>query len=141
MGDGTLASFNSSAHAIQCALAIQKAAVDTSISLRIGIHQGDVIFEKKDVLGNSVNIASRVQGVADTNGIAISETVYKDIANKKGLVFESLGHQALKGVQGTIIVYKVGCPDLSLLQMSVDTGELIKPLAPRWVPTVLGWLW
>jgi adenylate cyclase len=75
MGDGTLASFSSSMDAVMCAISIQLAAEEMDIHLRIGIHQGDVVFEQKDVLGDGVNIASRIQGVAETQGIAISETV------------------------------------------------------------------
>ena len=67
MGDGMLASFPSSIDAVKCGLAIQKAVQELEIPLRIGIHQGDVIFEKSDVLGDGVYIASRIQGIAKTN--------------------------------------------------------------------------
>src|SRR5690606_7523759 len=91
MGDGILAIFSSSSDAIMCGLAIQSAAREMNIPLRLGIHQGDVIFEKNDVLGDGVNIASRIQGIADTNGIVISETVYNDIKNKEGIQSLFLG--------------------------------------------------
>ena len=128
MGDGILASFPSSMEAVVCALAIQKATLDLQIPLRIGIHMGDVIFEKKDVLGDGVNIASRIQGVAQTNGIVISETVRSNIRNKENIEVEFLGRKPLKGVSSEIGVYKVSCPDYTKLDISIDTGELIRPL-------------
>lgn len=128
MGDGILSSFSSSIDAVMCALSIQKAATEMNIPLRIGIHQGEVIFEKKDVLGDGVNIASRIQGIAEENGIVISEKVYNDISNKEGLKVEFLGDQALKGVKKPAGIYKVFCEDESTLDFSIDTGELIRPL-------------
>ena len=86
-----LASFSSIIDAVMCALSIQKAAEELNIPVRISIHQGEVIFEKNDVLGDGVNIPSRIQNAINTAGIVISDTVYKDIKNKEGLEIESLG--------------------------------------------------
>jgi adenylate cyclase len=127
MGSGILASFPSNIDAVLCAVSVQKAAENLEIPLRIGIHQGDVIFEKKDVLGDGVNIASRIQGVIKTNGIVISETVYNDIRNKDGLDVKSLGEQPLKGVKKPIEIFNVNCQDENLLDIHVDTGELVHP--------------
>ena len=85
MESGLLASFSSNIDAVMCAVSIQKANQELEIPLRIGIHLGDVIFEKKDVLGDGVNIASRIQGLAGSNEIVISEKVHSDIKNKEGL--------------------------------------------------------
>ena len=128
MGDGTLASFSSSMDAVLCAISIQIAAKEMDIPLRIGIHQGDVVFEQKDVLGDGVNIASRIQGNSEVGCVSISETVFQDIENKVGLKTEYLGEKALKGVPNPIGIYKVSLKDESLLDYQVDTGELIKPL-------------
>ena len=138
MGDGILASFPSSIDAVMCALSIQAAAEEMDIPLRIGIHQGDVIFEKKDVLGDGVNIASRIQGVADTNGIVISETVFKDIKNKEGIDSEFLGEKTLKGVEFPVGSYKVICRDKDLLDYKIDTGELTRPLGVGKVSIAVG---
>ena len=73
MGDGILASFSSTTDAVLCANSIQKACQEINIPLRIGIHLGEVIFEKKDVIGDGVNIASRIQGTTDTGGIVVSK--------------------------------------------------------------------
>jgi len=128
MGDGILACFPSSTEAVVCALAIQKVVGELDIPVRIGIHLGDVIFEDKDVLGDGVNIASRIQGVAETNGIVISEKVYSDVRNKSGLETEFIGEKDLKGVASSQRVYRIWCPDYTMLDISVDTGELIRPL-------------
>ncbi len=128
MGDGVLASFTSDADAVMCALAIQKSASELNIPLRIGIHQGDVIFEHKDVIGDGVNVASRIQHIAQSSGVVISEMVHNEIKNKEGLEIESLGQHKLKGVESPISVYQVHCSDIDKLDYVLDTGELIKPL-------------
>ncbi len=138
MGDGILASFSSSIDAIKCALSIQNAVKELDIPLRIGIHQGDVIFEKKDVLGDGVNIASRIQSIADTHGITISETIYKDIKNQKGLGTEFLGNKTLKGIDSPVGVYKVSIFEEGFLDYIIDTGELVKPFSSRRVPLIVG---
>jgi len=130
MGDGILASFPSNIDAVLCAVSIQKAAEEMDIPLRIGIHQGDVIFEKKDVLGDGVNIASRIQGIAGTNDIVISETVFNDIKNKEGLEIDFLGKHALRGLESETNIYKVNCKDSTVLDFTIETGELIRPLGP-----------
>jgi TolB-like protein len=128
MGDGILVSFHSNIEAVMCALALQKASEELGIALRIGIHQGDVIFENNDVLGDGVNIASRIQGVTSKNDIVISGKVYSDIKNKEGLEAEFLGEYNLKGLSTTTGIYKVSSQDTSLIDYSVDTGELVNPL-------------
>jgi tetratricopeptide (TPR) repeat protein len=140
MGDGTLASFSSSMDAVLCAISIQLAAEEMEIPLRIGIHQGDVIFEHKDVLGDGVNIASRIQGVAQTQGIAISETIYNEIRNKKGLQVVFLGTKSLKGVSTPLGIYQLSCTDPGILDYSVDTGELVKPIASQRKSVIAGLL-
>jgi class 3 adenylate cyclase len=128
MGDGILASFNSIIDAVLCSLSIQKAAIELDIPTRIGIHLGEVIFEKKDVLGDGVNIGSRVRDIADSNEIVVSETVYNDIKNKEGLDIEFFGEKPLKGVKKSLGIYKITCQDDSLLDYTLDTGELVKPI-------------
>jgi adenylate cyclase len=131
MGDGILASFSSNIDAIMCGLSIQSAATEMKIPLRIGIHQGDVVFEKNDVLGDGVNIASRIQGIADTNGIVISETVYNNIKNKEGIESEFLGRKSLKGIETEVGIYKLFCKDNNLLDHTVDTGEIFRTRGAR----------
>jgi TolB-like protein len=121
-----------------CALYIQNACEELEIALRIGIHLGDVIFEKKDVLGDGVNIASRIQNAIETSGIVVSEKVYSDIKNKEGLEIESIGTQSLKGVESPVGIYKVSCTDKSVLDFTIDTGELVRPLSFGRTTLVIG---
>jgi tetratricopeptide (TPR) repeat protein len=138
MESGTLASFSSIIDAVMCVVLIQKATEEIKIPIRIGIHQGDVIFEKKDVLGDGVNIASRIHSLIDTPGIVISDTVYKDIKNKEGLEIESLGTHTLKGIDAPVGIYKVSCIDENVLDFAIDTGELIRPLSFERTTIVFG---
>lgn len=138
MESGVLASFSSNIDAVMCAVFILRATEEINIPLRIGIHQGDVIFEKKDVLGDGVNITSRIQNLAGTHSIVISEKVYSDIANKEGLKTEFQGEQILKGVKKPVGIYKVSCQDESLPDYSIDTGELLRPLSFRRTTIIAG---
>ncbi len=81
MGDGMLVSFNLASDAVRCAIEIQKACKEQSIPLKIGIHEGEMVFEGSDVLGDGVNIASRLQESAGKGWITISGAVYGDIKN------------------------------------------------------------
>jgi adenylate cyclase len=107
MGDGILASFHSSSDAVLCASEIQKVSHKEGIPLRIGIHEGEVVFEGGDVLGDGVNVASRLEEHAQEGCINISEAVYRDIKNKPGINAEFIEEKNLKNVDEPIKVYKV----------------------------------
>ncbi len=106
IGDGTLSSFNSAVEAVNCALAIQHVLRDDpDLILRIGIHVGDVVFEGGDVFGDGVNVASRIEPLAEPGGICVSGRVYDDIQNKPDIETIFLGEKALKHVKRPIKVY------------------------------------
>jgi len=112
IGDGVMCSFESAVKAVGCALAIQRALHDEpDLNLAIGIHVGDVVFRKTDVgydvFGDAVNVAARVQSVAGAGGITISERVYDDMRNRKGMEFEFLGEKQLKNVNRPIRIYNI----------------------------------
>jgi TolB-like protein/class 3 adenylate cyclase/Tfp pilus assembly protein PilF len=107
MGDGILASFNTASDAVRCAGDIQKVTKKEGIGLRIGIHEGEVVFEGGDVLGDGVNVASRLEELAESGTINISGAVYKDIKNKAGIAAEYIGEKILKNVDDPVKVYKV----------------------------------
>jgi TolB-like protein len=138
MGGTVLVSFHSNIEAVLCAIMIEKAANELEISVRIGIHQGDVIFEKKDVLGDGINISSRIQNELESKGIVITETVYNDIKNKKGINIDFLGDRKLKGREKSVGIYIVTCSDHSKLDYSIETGELSKPGLTRKVSFIVG---
>ena len=102
-GDGLLVDFASAVEAVRCAVAIQagmadrnRAAQDDSrIEFRIGINLGDVIIEGDDIYGDGVNIAARLEALADPGGIFVSRAVRDSVRDKLGIVLEDLGEKAL----------------------------------------------
>jgi class 3 adenylate cyclase len=107
IGDGILASFPLASDAVKCAKSIQTAVSAEGYELRIGIHTGEMILEKDDAWGDSVNVASRLQELGDSGSILISGTVYKDIKNQKGFSVNFVDEKLLKNVEEPVKVYKV----------------------------------
>ncbi|MAO89364.1 MAG: guanylate cyclase, partial [Dehalococcoidia bacterium] len=108
IGDGTLSSFPSAVQAVTCALEIQRILDhDPELTVRIGIHIGDVIKKDGDVFGDGVNIASRLEPLAEPGGICVSERVYEDIRNKPEINSAFQDEQILKGLDRPIKVYSV----------------------------------
>ena len=113
-GDHLLAEFGSPVMAVQCAVEIQrelsernqKLEPDRQMWFRIGINLGDVIVERDDLFGDDVNIAARLQGLAEPGGILISGTVFDQVKNKLTLNFESLGPQHLKNIDAEVPAYR-----------------------------------
>jgi adenylate cyclase len=112
-GDGVLAEFASSVMAVQSAVEIQrqlsernqKLEPDRQMWFRIGINLGDVIVERDDIFGDDVNIAARLQSMAEPGGILISGTVFDQVKNKLGLSFNFLGPQRLKNIDAEVPAY------------------------------------
>jgi TolB-like protein/class 3 adenylate cyclase/Tfp pilus assembly protein PilF len=107
VGDGTLASFSLGSDAVRCAIEIQKEAKSQNISLKIGIHEGEMVMAGEDVLGDGVNIASRLQEISADGSISISGRVYSDVKNKAGVQTKFIGDKRLKNVEDPVKVYKV----------------------------------
>jgi TolB-like protein/Flp pilus assembly protein TadD len=128
MGDGILASFFSPLKAVQCAIAIQEESKSENIPLRIGIHEADVIFERGDILGDGVNVASRLEEMADTGCIYISGAVYKDIKNKVGISTEFIEEKTLKNVKEPVRVYKISCKEI--YNNIVEEKSFAPPIKP-----------
>jgi len=108
MGDGMLAQFDSAADSVHCAIDIQKQASKVlDAKVRIGIHLGDITVENHDVFGDGVNIASRLQSIADPGGIYISEALQKSIRAKSSIQTKYLGELNLKNVDFQFRTYAV----------------------------------
>ena len=114
-GDGLLVEFASVVDAVRCAVEVQQAmserdtdvAADSRIELRIGINLGDVIVEGDDLYGDGVNIAARIEALADPGGICVSARGQEDAAGKLDLGFEDIGEQQLKNIARPVRVYRV----------------------------------
>jgi TolB-like protein/lipoprotein NlpI len=122
MGDGILASFQTSSYAVRCAGEIQHATNKEGIGLRIGIHEGEVVFEGGDVLGDGVNVASRLEEIADEGSINISEAVYRDIKNKAGITAGFIAEKKLKNVEEPVKVYRASC-DIRIEEERIKVKE------------------
>ena len=108
IGDGVLIAFPSPVKAVTCSLEIQRILSHNSeLTLRIGIHIGDVIQKDGDVFGDAVNIASRLEPLAEPGGICVSERVHEDIKNKPDISTSFQEEQLLKGVDKPIKVYSI----------------------------------
>jgi class 3 adenylate cyclase len=108
VGDGILAMFPSVSSAVACAREIQtEAKAEGLFQLRVGIHLGEVTLSGGDVFGDGVNIASRIQGLADPGTIVVSESVYNNVRNKDGVVAVDLGIRELKHIDEPIRLYAI----------------------------------
>jgi class 3 adenylate cyclase len=108
-GDGFLAAFASSVQALRCAIAIQKRlnSEPDGLRLRIGVHQGEVVADGNDLLGDGVIIAARLEPLADSGGICISARVREDAAGKMALEVDDLGTPELKNIVAKVQVFRV----------------------------------
>ncbi len=121
IGDAVLASFSSAGDSVSCALAIQKAlSGDQELTLRIGIHLGDITFKDHDVFGDGVNIASRIQSIADPGGIYISESMHKAIRGRSDIQAQYLGETQLKNVDYPVKTYALQGADLPIPEVKED---------------------
>jgi len=111
LGDGVMASFKTVSDAVNAALKIQEACnTAKDFQLRIGIHLGEVVFENDDVFGDGVNIASRIQTIAEPGKIYISESVHNNISNKQGIETKFVKQETLKNVKEPVRIYEVIIP-------------------------------
>src|SRR5260221_10780800 len=114
-GDGLLAEFGSVVDALRCAVEVQRgmpgcdAEVDPEkrIAFRIGINVGDIVVEGGDIYGDGVNVAARLEGIAEPGNICVSARVQEDARGKLDLAFEDLGEQRLKNIAWPVKVYRV----------------------------------
>jgi TolB-like protein/class 3 adenylate cyclase/Flp pilus assembly protein TadD len=115
MGDGVLLEFPSVVAAVECAIAVQKLMVERNASVpenkrilyRIGVNLGDVLIENEDILGEGVNIAARLEGIAEPGGICLSGSAFDHVRGKIEADFFDLGNQSLKNIARPVRVYAV----------------------------------
>ena len=108
LGDGVMASFSTVSDAVNAAIKIQETCnIARDFQLRIGIHQGEVVFEDEDVFGDAVNKAARIQASAKPGCIYISDTVQNNVSNKKDIETRFVKEETLKNVKESIRIYEV----------------------------------
>lgn len=113
-GDGLLVEFGSAVDAVMCAVQVQQAVADLEaggseerrIDYRIGINQGDIVIDDDDIFGDGVNVAARLEGLAEPGGILVSDAVFKNVKDKLDLHFADMGHQKVKNIAEPIHVYR-----------------------------------
>jgi adenylate cyclase len=114
-GDGVLLQFPSVVAAVECAVAVQNLMAqrnadvpqDRRMLFRMGINLGDVLIEDDDILGDGVNIAARLEGIAEPGGLCISESSYQQVRDKLAIHFEDMGQQQLKNITRPVRVYRI----------------------------------
>ncbi|MGO8868647.1 MAG: adenylate/guanylate cyclase domain-containing protein [Alphaproteobacteria bacterium] len=121
-GDGMLVEFASVVDALRCAVEVQRGMAernaelpqDKRIELRVGIHQGDIMIDGNDIFGDGVNVAARLEGLAEPGGICISARVQEDARGKLDIAFEDAGEQQLKNIDRLVRMYRVRCSSAAL---------------------------
>jgi len=114
-GDGLLVEFASVVDALRCAVEVQTAMAQSNASMpperriefRVGINVGDIVVEDGDIFGDGVNVAARLEGLAEPGGICVSARVQEDVAGRLDLAFEDIGEQALKNITRPVRAYRV----------------------------------
>jgi TolB-like protein/class 3 adenylate cyclase len=114
-GDGMLIEFPSVVEAVACAVAVQRGMAERNVStpedqrivFRVGVYLGDIIVEDDDIHGDGVNVAARLEGIAEPGGICVSGTVRDHIGDRLNVAFDDMGEQALKNIARPLRVYRV----------------------------------
>jgi TolB-like protein/class 3 adenylate cyclase len=133
-GDGILAEFPSVVNAVQCAVAIQSKMAERNavtererwMQFRIGINIGDVVYDETRIYGDGINVAARLEGIAEPSGICISGKVYEEINGKIDLAYQDIGEQQLKNIARPVQAYRISLDNI----MPTATGALALPDKP-----------
>jgi TolB-like protein len=107
-GDGTLSIFDSAIDAVECGIEMQlEFQKDPVIPVRVGIHEGDILLSEEEIIGDGVNIASRIESLAVSGSVFISDKIYDDIKNQKSITTKRMGSFVLKNVKNPVDVYAI----------------------------------
>ncbi len=135
-GDGMLVEFASAVDAIRGAVEVQRGMADQNASVpqdqriefRIGIHVGDIIIDDDDIFGDGVNVAARLEGIAEPGGVCISDDAQRQIRSKVDIVFDDLGPQNLKNIVEPMRAWRVrldsSAPSVRLMKLSTESAQL-----------------
>src|SRR5690348_2585372 len=114
-GDGMVVEFASAVDAVRCAVEVQRGMAERNagvppekrIEFRLGINVGDIIHDDKDIFGDGVNVAARLEGLAEPGGICVSQGVRDPVRDKLRFTFEDMGEQALKNISSPVHAFRV----------------------------------
>ncbi|MET0574237.1 MAG: adenylate/guanylate cyclase domain-containing protein [Mesorhizobium sp.] len=138
LGDGMLVEFSSAVDAVECAVELQKAMevankdnpVDRRIVLRIGVNLGDVMVDGSDLYGDGVNVASRIEGLADPGGVAISDAVHEHLHGRVSMDFVDSGHHEVKNIERPLHIW-TWSPDATGTETLAAIGGAPLPLRSK----------
>ncbi len=123
-GDGTLSVFKSSVEAVECAIRMQKEFIAEDIPVRIGIHVGDIVYSEEDIVGDAVNIASRIESCAVAGSILISDKVHDQIRSHRHIESKFLDAYEFKNVEGALPVFAISNDGLAIPNPKEIKGKL-----------------
>jgi adenylate cyclase len=137
-GDGLMAEFPSAVEALKCALRIQADAgkrnarlePDRQILFRIGINSGEIVLQKDRMGGNAVNVAARLEALAEPGGVSLSGAVFEQVRRTVAACYDPVGEQRLKNIRDPVMVYTI--------RASACSSWISMPALPRQIPAVAG---
>jgi len=142
-GDGFLAEFPTVLAAVQCGVSVQKemarrnadVSAEKRLQFRIGINLGDIIVDQEDIHGDGVNIAARLESIADPGGLCISGDVHNQVRNKLNLHFRDMGERSVKNIHTPVRVYSVAVGDGHRVELASSVEGESSPVPPDRVET------
>ena len=145
MGDGALVEFASAVDAVECAVALQKGVAereggeheDRRIAFRIGINVGDIILEEGDIYGDGVNVAARLEGLAEPGGICVARSVYHQVKGKLDVAFEPMGEHHVKNIAEPVETFRVALDGVAAAP-AASRPAAASPRAARWLLPAAG---
>jgi adenylate cyclase len=143
-GDGILAEFASVVDAVRCAVQAQRDIAEKNadvpqgsrIEFRIGIHVGDILIDDNDIFGDGVNIAARLEGIAEPGGLCISDDAYRQIRGKTDIMFDDMGSQNLKNIAEPMRAWRWRIDEKSTAESMRPPTETAQPLALPEKPSI-----
>src|SRR5438270_3827028 len=143
-GDGALVEFGSVVDAVRCAVEIQRGIVEQNIDVpqvkrlefRIGIHVGDIIIDENDIFGDGVNIAVRLEGIAEPGGVCISDDAYRQVRGKVEIAFDDMGSQSLKNIADPMRAWRARIADEAASAVQSSSSPVEQALAPPDKPSI-----
>src|SRR3954471_578469 len=132
-GDGVLIEFASVVGAVQCAVVLQKLMAERNAGVpserrmewRVGVHLGDILIDGDDILGDGVNLAARLEGIAEPGGICISEDAFRQVRGKIETEFLDRGEQALKNIARPMRIYRAHPASARVLSVPAATAFVL----------------